>query len=72
MPLEGSFYAQHLRALSAETLAVDLRHSLALLGLPLHHGDPFDRLLIAQAREEGLTLMTRDEAFKDYEVETVW
>jgi PIN domain nuclease of toxin-antitoxin system len=53
MPLEGSFYAQHLRALSAETLAVDLRHSLALFGLPLHHRDPFDRLLIAQAREEG-------------------
>jgi PIN domain nuclease of toxin-antitoxin system len=72
MPLEGSFYAQHLRALSAQTLAVDLRHSLALLGLPLHHRDPFDRLLIAQAREEGLTLMTRDETFKDYEVETVW
>jgi PIN domain nuclease of toxin-antitoxin system len=72
MPLEGSFYAQHLRALSAQTLAVDLRHSLAHLGLPLHHKDPFDRLLIAQAREEGLTLMTRDEAFKAYEVATVW
>jgi PIN domain nuclease of toxin-antitoxin system len=72
MPLDRSFCAQHLQALSAQTLAVDLRHSLALFGLPLHHRDPFDRLLIAQAREEGLTLMTRDETFKDYEVETVW
>jgi large subunit ribosomal protein L1 len=34
------------------------------LGLPLHHRDPFDRLLIAQAQEEGLTLMTRDEGFR--------
>jgi PIN domain nuclease of toxin-antitoxin system len=72
MPLERSFYAQHLRALNAQTLAVDLRHSLALFGLPLHHRDPFDRLLIAQAQEEGLTLLTRDEAFKAYEVATVW
>lgn len=72
MPSDRSFYAQHLRALNAQTLVVDLRHSLALFSLPLHRRDPFDRLLIAQAQEEGLTLMTRDEAFRAYEVATVW
>jgi PIN domain nuclease of toxin-antitoxin system len=72
MPSDRSFYAQHLRELNARALAVDLRHSLALFGLPLHHRDPFDRLLIAQAQEEGLTLMTRDEAFRAYEVATIW
>lgn len=36
--------------------------------LPLHHGDPFDRILIAQAQLEGLTIVTRDLAFKAYGV----
>ena len=37
--------------------------------LPLHHRDPFDRLLIAQARHEGLTIVTSDRRFADYDVE---
>jgi PIN domain nuclease of toxin-antitoxin system len=72
MPLEESFYIRQLQALKAQTLAVSLQHSLALLKLPLHHRDPFDRLLIAQAKEEGLTLMTRDAGFKPYGVATIW
>lgn len=36
--------------------------------LPLHHGDPFDRMLVAQARVRGLTLMTRDEQLGRYAV----
>ena len=43
-----------------EILAVKLEHVLALDRLPSHHKDPFDRLLIAQARVEGLTLLTTD------------
>jgi PIN domain nuclease of toxin-antitoxin system len=72
MPLDRAFYTQHLQALKANTLAVSLQHSLALLELPLHHRDPFDRLLIAQAREEGLTLVTRDIVFGAYKVAKVW
>jgi PIN domain nuclease of toxin-antitoxin system len=72
MPLEQSFYMRHLRSLNTQTLAVSLQHSLALMALPLHHRDPFDRLLIAQAKEDGLTLVTRDAAFKAYGVTTVW
>lgn len=72
LPLDRAFYAQHLQALQANTLAVNLQHSLALLELPLHHRDPFDRLLIAQAREEGMALVSRDEAFRAYDVARLW
>jgi PIN domain nuclease of toxin-antitoxin system len=72
MPLDGAFYLRHLQALKAQTLQVSLQHSLALLALPLHHRDPFDRLLIAQAGEEGLTLVSRDEAFRAYNVGRLW
>jgi PIN domain nuclease of toxin-antitoxin system len=40
--------------------------------LPNHHKDPFDRLLIAQARSEGLTLMTADRDCRKYPVEILW
>lgn len=40
--------------------------------LPPIHGDPFDRMLIAQAIDLGLVLVTRDEAIKRYDVETLW
>lgn len=47
-------------------------HILALAELPLIHRDPFDRLLIAQARQEGLTLVTRDPEIHKYAVSTLW
>jgi PIN domain nuclease of toxin-antitoxin system len=40
--------------------------------LPHHHGDPFDRLLVAQALREGMTLVTRDSIFHRYGVATLW
>lgn len=46
-------------------------HGLAVAVLPMHHRDPFDRLLIAQARGEGLAIMTADRRLADYEVEVV-
>lgn len=72
LPLDRAFYTRHLQALKANTLTVSLPHSLGLLQLPLHHRDPFDRLLIAQAREEKLTLVSRDEAFRAYDVAPLW
>ena len=48
--------------------AVALTHVLALDALPLHHKDPFDRLLIAQSIEEGLTIVTADSHFSSYPV----
>jgi len=46
-------------------------HGLLVAHLPLHHRDPFDRLLIAQARAEGLTIVTADPRFADYDVPVV-
>ena len=49
-------------------LPMTARHSHAAATLPRHHEDPFDRMLIAQARLEGLTVVTRDSAFRAYGV----
>ena len=46
-------------------------HGLLVAQLPLHHRDPFDRLLIAQARQEGLTIVTADPRFADYGVPVI-
>jgi PIN domain nuclease of toxin-antitoxin system len=49
-------------------LAITAEHGEAAGRLPPHHRDPFDRMLIAQARLQGLTIVTRDRAFEPYDV----
>lgn len=51
------------------TLPILARHAVVAGRLPPHHRDPFDRMLIAQAREGALTIVTRDERFRAYDVE---
>lgn len=53
-------------------LPVDLPHILALEALPLHHKDPFDRLLVAQALAEAAHLVTADPMMHGYPVPVVW
>ncbi len=53
------------------SLALAAAHGLAVAQLPTHHRDPFDRLLIAQAMTEGLTLVTADPNFAAYDVPLV-
>lgn len=53
------------------TLGIDLPHALGVADLPDHHRDPFDRMLVSQARFEDLTLVTRDPAISRYDVKTV-
>jgi PIN domain nuclease of toxin-antitoxin system len=53
-------------------LPLTLRHAERLTGLRAHHADPFDRMLIAQALVENLTLVTNDRQFSRYEVPIVW
>ena len=57
-----------LVANSFQPLPIEVAHALAADRLPEHHRDPFDRMLIAQAMVEGLTLVTHDRAFGAYEV----
>ena len=49
-------------------LPLSIAHGIAAGRLPRHHDDPFDRMLIAQAIAEGLTIVTRDKRFDDYGV----
>ncbi len=53
-------------------LPVALAHTLKIADLPLHHKDPFDRLLIAQALVEDMTILSKDAAFKNYDAKVVW
>ncbi len=55
-----------------QVLPVGLRHVLALQGLPIHHKDPFDRLLIAQANVEEATLISHDPLFARYPLKLLW
>lgn len=54
-----------------EELPVRLRHSEAVSRLPMRHRDAFDRMLIAQALEQGLTIVTRDAVFAQYNVKRI-
>lgn len=53
-------------------LSVTHAHAAKVFDLPPHHGDPFDRLLIAQALVENLTILTADRTFKKYDVPLFW
>jgi PIN domain nuclease of toxin-antitoxin system len=53
-------------------LPLTLRHTEELERLPPHHGDPHDRLLVAQARVESATVVTHDRAFEAYGVPVIW
>ena len=55
-----------------QSLSVTQSHSLKVYDLPLHHSDPFDRLIIAQALAENMVILTSDRAFKRYPVELLW
>lgn len=47
-------------------------HALELARLPLHHRDPFDRMLVAQARAEDVPMVTADRAIQGYDVTVLW
>jgi PIN domain nuclease of toxin-antitoxin system len=58
----------HVLETGVRVLGLSADHGLAVASLPLHHRDPFDRLLIAQARQDGLTLVTADTRIQAYDV----
>jgi PIN domain nuclease of toxin-antitoxin system len=55
-----------------QILPIELSHALYLETLPLHHKDPFDRLLISQATVENMTLVSADAEFSKYQVNLLW
>jgi PIN domain nuclease of toxin-antitoxin system len=68
----GRYVPKRLAEQGIASLSVTQSHSLKVYDLPLHHSDPFDRLIIAQALEEEMTILTSDRAFKRYPVELIW
>lgn len=65
-------FAAYLSDNEIELLPISLEHLLQLLNLDLHHRDPFDRLIIAQAITDNLTILSRDEHFKSYMERVMW
>jgi PIN domain nuclease of toxin-antitoxin system len=64
---------QNVQKLGARLLPITMAHTAALYGLPQHHHDPFDRILIAQALLEGLAVITSDEFFRAYQdLKVIW
>lgn len=53
-------------------LPISISHALAAGALPMHHRDPFDRMLVAQARTEGLTIISHDKFLEAYDVPILW
>ena len=68
----ASFIAEQMRLNSMELLPVRLEHLDLITTLPLHHRDPFDRLLIAQAIVEDIILISADRVFALYPVRVMW
>ena len=66
MPLSGQQFLAALGDAGIEVLPITAVHAAALDDLDLHHRDPFDRLLVATARVEGLTLLTSDTRLGAY------
>jgi PIN domain nuclease of toxin-antitoxin system len=65
-------FAEGVDASGFQRLPIAFEHAAQAAALPLHHGDPFDRMLVAQARLEGLTLVTHDRLLAPYEVPVLW
>ena len=71
LDLDGADLVQEIEENDFIELPMTARHAFAAGTLPRHHDDPFDRMLIAQARIEGLTIVTRDPMFRAYGVAIV-
>jgi PIN domain nuclease of toxin-antitoxin system len=65
------YVPSRMRQSGTSPLPVEIRHALRVRTLPQHHRDPFDRLLIAQAQVERLSLLTADPQFRSYEVRLI-
>jgi PIN domain nuclease of toxin-antitoxin system len=68
----GPFILSELSSNGVQILPVTMDHVLQLEALPLHHRDPFDRILIAQSLEENLPIVTSDPWFARYPINVIW
>ena len=55
-----------------ELLTLEMAHTFAIIGLPFHHRDPFDRILLTQSLVENMPLVSNDMAFDQYGAKRIW
>lgn len=67
-----TWWRQATELTAARVLPIRASHITALAALPMLHKDPFDRILIAQAKADGLGIVTSDGPIADYPVQTLW
>lgn len=75
LALSGPYRAwtyQALSALGASLLPITIDHADVQLGLPFHHRDPFDRLLVAQSLAEGVPVVSADAQLDRYGITRIW
>jgi len=65
------FIPERIRLAEFLHLSIELQHVLRVHSLPKIHKDPFDRLLVSQAKVEGLTILTSDKVFRRYKIDTM-
>lgn len=68
----ATFIRERITNNSLQELPITMAHATTLQELPLHHRDPFDRLLVAQALAEGIPLLTADKQLAAYPIECLW
>jgi PIN domain nuclease of toxin-antitoxin system len=66
------YISSRMVLLGTKSLEVTASHALQATALPLHHQDPFDRMLIAQAQLQDMVLVSANKMFEQYEVSTLW
>jgi len=68
----GTWWRRATELTAARVLNIRASHITALAALPMLHKDPFDRILVAQAKAEGLALVTNDASIGGYPIRTLW
>ena len=68
----AEFVKEHIRGNKIDIMAIELNHLYQLENLNYFHRDPFDRLIIAQAIAENITIISSDEAFDEYPIQRIW
>ena len=71
-PSFSQFVSQEVEGYDFQRLPIDIQHIQQVAVLPRHHGDPFDRLLIAQSMVENIPIITSDAAFDHYPIVRIW
>jgi PIN domain nuclease of toxin-antitoxin system len=66
------YIEEHVKGNNIEIMQIELPHVLRVESLPFHHRDPFDRLLIAQAIENNISIIGMDSIFDKYKINRIW